>query len=240
MALMFAIAATLIAAHSSTAVACEFEVYHCWARAQWSMTGAEKVKGAYAEIETFYTTVPNYSDGFVDNSLWTYIPTYASDKWVEAGSMVGFYTKYPSERATKPEYYVYVNYGPGSYKQYNNYATGPADYSWFGVYIDQPYGAGEWCVTWKWDTKPDYCFGPFEHTYSTELWDGLEVADTISSGVENNGQAVGWGEWMNGEWHEEWNGGTAHAEPFWNSPLCINAPSPGYTWGSAAFAVPGC
>jgi hypothetical protein len=198
------------------------------------MTKPEEVKGAYDEIETYYANVPNWGTEFIDNEMWVAFPQMNAEAWVEAGVTWG----YGTGSATAGRYFYARSYGPGKYAE-AIYPSGPPFNTWIGVYLDQPGAAGTWCVTWAWDHSPDKCWGGFPNS-SIELQNGLEFATTVESGANNNGRNSGWGQWMNGGWHHEWKGGSHHAEPFWDKPLCINAPAPGYTWGSIAYAAPGC
>ncbi len=213
------------------------ENHHCYGITRWNMNKSlgEEVYGGQAEIDTFYGSVPNWATegGFLDNEMWVSFP---GEKWVEGGVSVGAPV---GERALY--FFVARDYGGENYWEFN-YPGDPASYNtWIGIYLDEPYGAnGEWCATWAWDTKPDFCFPGFQH-YSTDLEAGLEFATTTASGADNNGQIVGWALWNNWTWHEQWAGSYNHAsrvEP--NSPICTTVPSPGYTWGSIAFAIPGC
>jgi hypothetical protein len=95
-------------------------------------------------------------------------------------------------------------------------------------------------VQWAWDKSPDACYNDFPKK-SEALQTGLEYATSAGTGAEINGRSVGWTEWNNWTWHEGWYGAYAKAHPNYSgSPLCIVIPASGYTYGSVAFADPGC
>jgi hypothetical protein len=210
---------------------------HCYGITQWNMNKSlgEEVYGAQAEISVGYGSVPNWSseDGFLDDEMWVDFP---GERWEEGGLSVG----YPFGEKTL-YYFVAREYGSNKYWEYEYPGSTAPWYEWIGLYIDEPYGAnGDWCYTWAWDSKPDFCWSGFPAS-STELQAGLEFATTTASGADNNGQLVGWAYWTNDTWHELWAGSYNHAYRVTpNKPICTTVPSPGYTWGSIAFAIPGC
>jgi hypothetical protein len=180
--------------------------------------------------------VPNWSSekGFIDDEMWVGFP---GERWEEGGLSIG----YPFGEKTL-YYFVAREYGgPNGYWEYEYPGSTAPWYEWIGLYIDEPYGAnGDWCYTWAWDSKPDFCWSGFP-TSSTDLEAGMEFATTTASGADNNGQLVGWAYWTNDTWHELWAGSYNHAYRVTpNKPICTTVPSPGYTWGSIAFAIPGC
>jgi len=211
----------------------ELETEHCYSIASWYMpSSGEEVRGAYAELETYYGEVPHFNEEFLTNELWVDFPS-KSEAWVEAG--IVFDGGRPGS-PTNDEYFYARSYGPKQFMKYQNYDAGAPMYSWYGVYIDDPSLNGDWCITWKWDSKPDECFPSFPKT-SKLLQTGLEDA---GPSTRNNGRSVGWKQTMSGGWYKEWNDAGSEAEPFHESPTCINAPAPGYPVGSIAFSVPGC
>jgi hypothetical protein len=209
---------------------------HCYSVVNWNMNEpeGEEVYGAQAELETFYGDVPRWEYGdFITNELWVAFAN--GNEWIEGGAVIG-----NRLNATTPNYFVAREYGADKYLEFDYPGEGPGYYAWYGLYLDEPHGAnGEWCATWGWETAPDYCFAGF-WTASDELSTGMEFGTTTASGADNNGQSLGWALWTNWTWHEQWEGAYAKAEPSWNPPLCISAPSPGHNYGSVAFAVPGC
>ncbi len=233
------VAATVVAFGALTlpalATACSVEEgKHCYSVVEWWMGNpTEEVRGAYDEIESYYGSVPNYTSEFIDNEMWVVFPS-KSNAWVEAGATWG----YGTPGAESPDYFYARSYSKSNYAE-AIYPTGPPMYTWYGVYIDDPSLNGSWCVQWQWDKVPDICFTSFPKT-SKELNNGLEFATTTASGADNNGRAVGWAQWMDGTWHREWAGAYNHALPSWSPGMCINAPAPGYKYGSVAFAAPGC
>jgi hypothetical protein len=233
-----AIAATLVVAlaSASNADACAAtEGHHCYAITSWTMdtTRGEKVYGAFSNIESYYGNVPRWASGDrINNEMWV---GFGETKWVEGGATIGNLLD-----ATTPDYFVARELGGGQYWEFDYPGASPGYNTWYGLYLDEPNGPnGTWCATWAWDSKPDFCFPGF-WTASAELEAGLEFATTQQSGADNNGRSVGWAQWTDGSWHETWSGAYRHAEPYREAPLCINAPAPGYTYGSVAFAVPGC
>jgi hypothetical protein len=230
--------AILACTGASNAFACGAPVeVHCYGITKYNMNQSkgEEVYGAQEEISIAYGSVPNWSSekGFLDDEMWVGL---GSERWEEGGVSVG----YPFGEKTL-YYFVAREYSHNQYWEYEYPGSTAPWYEWIGLYIDEPYGAnGDWCYTWAWDTKPDFCWSGWPKS-STQLEAGLEFATTASSGADNNGQIVGWEQWNNWSWHREWAGAYAHAyrvAP--EKPICTTVPSPGYTWGSIAFAVPGC
>jgi hypothetical protein len=218
------------------------EGQHCYAVEQWSMLGSPaEVIGAYAHEIIAYGKTPNWisppsgEGGFQDDEMWVVFPNFSEDAWVEAGATIGWpYSE------TVPLYFVARSYNAKNYWEYVWPSWGPGYNNWFGYYIDEPHGQnGEWCVTWEWESKPIECFTSFPKS-SKDLQAGLEFATTTASGADNNGLILGWQQWTNGAWYENWE--SAWNKPSYedNKPLCINEPAPGHNYGSVAFAVPGC
>lgn len=213
---------------------------HCYAVELWKMQESPaEVMGAYADESLGSGRTPNWSPegegGFQDAEMWVTFPAFNENAWVEAGATIGWpYSE------TEPRYFVARSYNEKNYWEHIYTSSGPPYGSWFGYYIDEPYGQnGEWCLTWKWDTSPDYCFTGFPKS-SKELQGGLEYATTTASGAEINGILLGWQQWTNGAWYENWESTWNRAFPSWNSPMCINVPAPGHNYGSIAFSAPDC
>ncbi|MBA3808530.1 MAG: hypothetical protein H0X28_09090 [Solirubrobacterales bacterium] len=214
---------------------------HCYAIEDWEMTGSPaEVMGAYASVDIYYGQVPNWSPegegGFLDNEVWVAFPGFSSSgAWVEAGATVGW-----PYSGTEPRYFVARQYNSKDYWEYVWPTAGPGYNNWFSYYINEPHGKnGEWCLTWAWDKTPSNCFTSFPKS-SKELNGGLEFATTTTSGANNNGLLVGWQQWTNGAWYENWESAWNHPFAARNKPLCLNVPAPGRHWGSVAFSVPGC
>jgi len=236
--LLVATLTLLLLAGAPAAFACSAaEGHHCYSLTYYDMSQpqGEEVYGAYADIETYYGDVPRWAKGDrINDELW--VSFEGGHKWVEGGATIG-----NGLDATTPDYFVAREYGCGNcYWEFDYPGASPGYYNWYGLYLNEPNGAtGEWCATWAWDSKPDFCFGGM-WTASDELETGMEFATTQKSGANNNGRSVGWEQWNNWTWHELWAGAYNHAEPYWEAPLCISVPAPGYALGSVAFAVPGC
>jgi hypothetical protein len=223
------------------AAACSVEEsQHCYAIEAWNMQGSPaEVIGAFAHEELYYGNTPNWSPevegGFQDGEMWVAFPGFNPDAWVEAGATIGWpYSE------TEPRYFVARSYNSSNYWEYVWPTSGPPYYSWFGYYIDEPYGQnGKWCLTWEWDKTPDDCFASFPKS-SKELNAGLEFATTTASGADSNGLLIGWQQWTNGAWYENWESSWNKPRAEHNAPLCLNVPAPGHHNGSIAFSVPGC
>jgi hypothetical protein len=222
--------------YAPVAVGCSAkEGEHCYSLTYWDMNKSrgEELYGAKAEIESYYGYVPRWASGDrINNELWVAFEN--GKKWVEGGATIG-----NGLNATTPDYFVARDSG-SSYWEFDYPGASPGYNTWYGLYLDEPHGAtGEWCATWVWDSTPDFCWTGF-WTASDEVETGMEFATTQQSGADNNGRSLGWALWTNWTWHELWQGSYTHAEPYWEEPLCINDPAPGYTWGSVAFSAPGC
>ncbi len=208
---------------------------HCYSLSIWEMKPPEELAGTYTAIEAYYGVVPGWASGeFITDETWVGFPQYNEYASVEGGVVIGNY-----ENETTPYYFVARTYSRYNYYEEDYFPDGPPYNAWSGLYWDQPDGAGTWCVTWAWDSKPDFCYSGFPGD-SYDVSNGMEFATTTSSGANNNGRNYAYGQWMSGAWHTEWNDGATHAYGFRNSPLCNTAPAPGYTWGSVAYSVPGC
>jgi len=216
------------------------EGHHCYSVTYYEMSSAkgEKVFGASSNMELYYGVTPWWEAGDRQNAeMWVGL---GNDRWVEGGATVGHGYNAGTGAESTPMYFVARNYGPGSYWEFDWQGDGPGYYNWYRLYIaEQGTANGTWCTQWAWDSKPDFCFADFAPS-STELEAGLEYATSPASGARINGRSVGAEEWTNWTWHESWSGSYNHAQPFYESPLCINVPAPGYTWGSVAFSAPGC
>lgn len=241
LALFVAMFGVFSLAGASASFACSVEAEpvndHCYSQVEWNMNQpkGEEVYGAEAELETYYGNVPLWKKGdFITNELWVSFENSAS--WVEGGAVIG-----NGSNESTPYYFVARQYNCNKcYYEFDYYPAGPAYNTWYTLYIDEPGGPdGEWCTTWAWDSKPDFCFAGFWKA-SDELTTGMEYGTTTSSGADNNGRSVGWDMWTNGTWHRSWQGAYSKAEPYYIKPMCINAPAPGYGYGSIAFAAPGC
>jgi hypothetical protein len=238
--------AVTLATGVPAALACsKGETEHCYAISRFVMNEAkgEAAFGAFANMELFYGRTPWYLSGDRQNGeIWVEMsPNHA--RWIEGGAYIGaHYTSEGSSSERTPYYFLAASYGPGTYAEYDYPGTGPAYETWYGLYLAEREGKpnGEWCAQWAWDKVPDRCWIDFR-TKSTELETGLEYATSPISGAEINGRSVGWQEWTNWTWHESWSGAYAHATPYrTGSPLCVTEPVPGHTYGSVAFAAPGC
>jgi hypothetical protein len=227
------------------ALACSKEnAYHCYAITEYKMDQeeGESVYGAQADMELYYGKTPWYYAGDRQNDeLWVDMNENHTT-WIEGGAYVGYaYTAEGSSSESTPYYFLANSYGPGTYSEFDYPGAGPAYNTWYGLYLDEPHGVnGEWCATWIWDNTPDRCWVDYRYK-ATELQTGLEYATEPESGAEINGRSIGWDEWTNWTWHESWSGSYKRASSgYTGSPLCINVPAPGYTYGSVAFAAPGC
>lgn len=223
---------------SAAALACShLENQHCYSITTWHMVSPSEVLGGEAYILAYYGDVPNWNSGdFITNELWVDFPKMNADAWVEGGLAIG------EQSATSTNYFTARSYNSSNYVEHV-YPTGPGYNTWMNLYLDQhaPWPRGTWCAVFNPGLSPEYCYAGFPGS-STELQTGLEYAANTSSGAYNNGVSVGWAQWTNGEWREEWNDPRSHAVPERNLPLCINVPASGYTWGSVAFSYvpPGC
>jgi hypothetical protein len=225
--LIVVVAMAVIALSPASAQACSVkEEQHCYSVAVWEMHGAEEVRGAYSEIETYYAKVPNWGNEFIDNELWVIFP---SATWVEGGVTAGYETGGPENLR-----YFWAHSLKGAYSEYI-YPEGPPYNAWAGFYIWEPNTQGQWCVKFPWDGSPDFCYNGYPGS-SRELNEGLEFATTTSSGADDNGRAIGYDQHMEDNWFYGWNSAFGAR----NLPLCIVMPAPGYTTGSIAFSAPGC
>jgi hypothetical protein len=238
--LLVAALGTLAMMSAPEALGCSVErEKHCYSLVEWNMNQSlgEDVYGGHAALETYSGYVPRWEDGdFITNEMWVGTGEEGA-KWIEGGAVIGNYLN-----ATTPDYFVAREYGSKEYYEFDYPGASPGYNTEYGLYLDEPYGAnGDWCATWDWDSKPDFCFSGFS-TVSTELEAGMEYATPTSSGAYNNGKSVGQALWTNWTWHEVWAGTYNHAEIHRIKPLCIVAPLFGDTWGSVSFSyeAPGC
>lgn len=64
------------------------EGHHCYVLEEWIMSGAEKIEGASAYIETKSMSVPGWESGaFVDNEMW--LGFNGTEKYTEVGQTAG-------------------------------------------------------------------------------------------------------------------------------------------------------
>jgi hypothetical protein len=218
------------------------ETDHCYSLSQYIMKSqdGEYVYGAYDDIESYYGKVPLWYEGNrINNEMWVGLGSEYNTHWIEGGAMIGSgYNELLGEE--KIGYFVAYSY-PEHYWEYDYGAATPGYNNWYGLYLAEKVGEPNavWCAQWKWDSTPDFCWnmnGAPGGNYSIDLESGMEFATSEASGARNNGRAVPQQEWNNWTWHEFWYGSYSKAEPFYDPPMCINAPAPGYPIGSVAFA----
>ena len=235
------LAIALATVGASKAFGCsKAEGQHCYALTEYIMdpSKGEAVYGAYANMELFYGTVPSWEEGdFETGEMWVGL---GQERWMEGGATIGHgWSENLTGNGTTPYYFVARSYGPKQYYEFDWYGVGPGFNNWYGLYIsEQKTANGNWCTQWAWDKSPDFCWNGFQNK-STDLETGMEYATSPASGPTFNGRSVGWQEWTNWTWHAFWYGAYNKARPYYEKPLCINAPAPGYTYGSVAFAT-GC
>jgi hypothetical protein len=163
------------------------EAYHCYAVAEWSMTGNERVYGTESEQKTTEMNVPGWENGdFVDDEEWAAFPS--TGLWVEAGQEAGNY------RNCCNLFWFFAWETSSGYSQF----TGPP-YTWevtyntWNNYGMQWVGNGEWCIfvgpTWE---QKIACHGGFSAD-STLLEDGMEAA--TEKKPTNKGVAVANATW---------------------------------------------
>jgi hypothetical protein len=193
---------------------------HCYATAEWAMTGSEQVKGAIATIDTTSMNVPYSESGaFVDDELWVRFPGYY---WMEIGQEGGDYGTccklwWFYAYRNNLEYYAFTHNDTTTVWE-QNFNT------WNNMGI-KTIGGGGWCwyIGPSWETQWG-CRANFPET-SKLLEDGMEVSDEAEP--TNRAQLGVSAEWMNGSWYT-WNKGNEEA----SSRLCVSRAAPGAAPGN--------
>lgn len=179
---------------------CSYSGTHCYAIADWIMSGSERVEGIVDEVDTEYMDVYEWPAAFVNDEEWA---EFSENHWVEIGTTAGRGVNCCS----LSWFHAWKN--AGGYEQVLN---------------EGPVTAGTWPWFWmKWSGSGNtWCWKIGEHgeatvecesgfqAYSTRLMDGMEIA---SEGQPNNfGNVVTSYQALSGEWRT-WNKATNEASP---------------------------
>jgi hypothetical protein len=170
--------------------------HHCYAFAEWAMSGGEAVEGTETMQRTTNMNVAGWANGdFVTNEEWTTFPS--TGYWLEAGQQAGEY------KGCCSLFWFYAFKNATGYYQYTSppYVWEVTPNTW-NNYAMKASGNGIWCFyvgpTWE---QQIACEAGFS-TYSTLLQDGAEFA-TESKPV-NAGSVQANATWLNGTVHT-WN-----------------------------------
>ncbi len=177
-------------------------VHHCYAVAEWPMTGSgngggEEVKGISSEFYTTAMLVPEWQQGdFVTNEQWM---IGYNGRWVEDGQIAGYNS--PTEEGREVNYdslhwfYAYENTGNGSVPVYVAPWTYNG-YEWRSYTLWDPGNNGTWCERIG---EPQVACQSGFRKYATVAELGMEAADEQQP--ENGGKSRTGGQWLDGSWH---------------------------------------
>ncbi len=157
--------------------------HHCYAVAEWEMTGGERVEGTLAYQYTEAMNVPGWAGGdFVDNEEWESFR--ASGYWIEAGQEAGEYM----DCCSLHPFYAWQN-GSG-YSQYVAPWTEPGNANNLYQLTGQSHN-GVWCAYFG-QTQMQ-CIGGFP-PWSNQLEVGVEVAANTKPANTGKEGTNGWWE----------------------------------------------
>jgi hypothetical protein len=174
--------------------------HHCYAIAEWEMTGVEKVEGTLAYQYTTTMNVPGWATGdFVDNEEWAaFLP---SGYWIEVGQTAGEYM----DCCSLHPFYAWMN-GSG-YSQYIAPWTWPASENNLYQLSGQSHD-GHWCAYFA--STQALCVGGFP-AWSNDLQVGLEIAANTKPANAGHESTNAWWESKTHNWLKEYayaDGGT--------------------------------
>jgi hypothetical protein len=174
---------------------------HCYAQANWEMTGSERVLGAISEQNTSAMDVATWPEGaFVDDEMWVSFPSGGKGYEMEIGQEAG-------EHGGCCNLWWFEGWeNANGYAQQTNYPyVWEIGYNGWANYGIKYVEGSAWCfyVGAGWEVQ-EGCVGGLA-TYSNRLTDGMEAAD--ESEPANAGSAVASAEHLNGQWYT-WNRAT--------------------------------
>ncbi len=166
--------------------------HHCYATAEWQMTGNEKVEGTLAYQDTTDADVPGWESGdFIDNEEWAvFLP---SGYWIEAGQTAGEYM----DCCSLHPFYAWFN-GSG-YSQYVAPWTWPAGENNLYQLSGQSHN-GTWCAYFA--STQARCISGFP-AWSNDLQVGDEIAANTKPANAGHEDTDGWWEGTTHNWLKE-------------------------------------
>lgn len=140
--------------------------YHCYAIAEWEMSGGEQVWGTQSEDYTENMNVPGWESGaVVDDEEW--VTFKGNGYWLESGQQGGY-----GVSCCTLHWFFAWNTSAGFFVVYYPPYTWEVGFDSWNLYAIMSIGGGEWCIEVGSD---NYCKGGFPET-ATRLQDGMEVA----------------------------------------------------------------
>lgn len=201
---------------------------HCYAIAQWTMSGGEEVLGAGSQQDTTDMEVYEAPGYFVTNEMWVGFPQ-KSETWVEIGQ------KAQGEFGCCTLWWFKADSLNGVFQTWSTPEQGiwqvtPNTWNNFGILagdagvppIGYSYPAGYWCfiIGPNWETV-NGCVSGFPPT-SKELTDGMEASQVTEP--TNAGHVVANTTWTNHTIHN-WNKATLKAINWSGQPtshVCVS------------------